>query len=162
MPKKNVSIIYLKITIAIIALTIILIGCKKSEPPDIEVIYVRNYNISYYYEYKIDLKNKQYSKAGPLDRSQNVEDYELVCELEDHKIDEFLCTVSEYKLLFWKELYKLPGEHHDGHQWSIKVIFTDSTSTGTNGDNHYPDTYDEMRIALKNLTGYVILDEKQK
>ena len=157
---KKVFIITLKILTIAMALALILSGCQKRKPKDIEVIFVRNYFIENYYEDKIDFNNKQHWKAGPINRSQKVEDYIFVCDLEDEKITDFLNAIKEYELLSWEGEYRLTGEYHDGHQWSINIIFSDSTSTGAYGDNNYPETYDEIREALENLTGSIILDEK--
>jgi len=143
--------------IAMLIFVLILSGCKKNKPPDIEVIVVRNYFFDNQYIDRIDLKNKEYWKAGPIKTSLSEVEYTFVCDLEDNKITDFLRAAQAYGFLSWEEEYLPEGIIYDGHQWGIVIHFSDSTEKGMYGDNSYPETWDEMYKAFKDLTGSVIL-----
>ena len=146
----------LRIINTVIILMILLSGCTKLNKNEIEVICVRNGYMQNYYEDKIDIKNKQYLRAGPLKGSETVEHYTFICDLEDDRIADFLSAVKDYGFLSWKEEYLPKGIIHDGHQWGIVIVFSDGTEKGIYGDNRYPDTWDEMSIAYEDLTGHII------
>ena len=130
-------------------------GCQR-KVKDIEVIIVRNYNIGYYFEDKIDLKNMRHEKAGPLLTSHKVMDYTYACDLDKEKIVDFLRSARRNRLLSWKDEYFPEQYIHDGYIWEIIIYFTDSTFKEIYGDNCYPETWNEMSDAFEALTGSII------
>ena len=156
--KKSGIIISVAIMICVM-LSASITGCKEKEK-NIDIIIVRNYYMSNYTEDKIDLTNKKYWTAGPINNSLDVEEYTFVCDLDEEKISDFLRAAKQNKFLSWEKEYILPGSYHDGHQWSINICFNDLTVQESYGDNDYPDAWDEMLKAFKELTDNYILGEK--
>jgi len=142
--------------IAILIFALILSGCKKDKPPDIEVIDVRNYYFENQYMDRIDFINKEYWIAGPIQSSLSEVEYTFVCDLEDNKITDFLHAVHEYGFLSWEEEYLPEGIIYDGHRWGIVIHFSDSTEKSIYGDNRYPETWDEMSMAFEDLSGSIV------
>ena len=125
---KNIYFRVLIFIIGTMALIFSLSSCQKATK-DIEIIIIRNYIREVSYEDKIDLTNKQYWESGPLDRSEEVEKYNFVCDLDDKKITEFLLAAKEHEFLSWEEEYRPDQIICDGVQWKITIYFTDSTDS---------------------------------
>ena len=128
--------------------------------PDIAEIYVYHSGFgSKYLEYKIDFAKKQVFEYramsfGTEERTDVNEGFVPVCDLEDDKIVTFF--KESYVVMSWKESYNAEGVY-DGHQWGITVTFADGSVKKVHGSNAYPETWNEMKTAFKNLTGRDVL-----
>ena len=119
------------------------------------------------FDYKVDLKNKEFwefSKAYsvpyvPRDASAPNEGFTFADDLQDDKIKTFLSEAAQAGFVNWAENY--PPHATDSEWWDITVLFSDGTTKEmTMGAGNYPDTWDIMRDAFKNLTGEDILEIK--
>ena len=130
-----------------------MISCQKSESDsDIEVIYLRYaYEDNNYYR-KIDLINKEYWKSGPRKYEQDV-DYQFVSSLEDDSIVIFLEECNRNGFLTWDEEYLPDYPSFNSNWWWITIQYSDASEKKMCGHGLYPDTWDEVRNALKALTG---------
>ena len=132
----------------------------------IDTIRVSNYDYwTGFYEYKIDLKNKQLweytarTAVGPYiprDESAENEGYTFVRDLEDGNIRAFLNSAARYGFAGWDTSYNNLNTY-DGYQWGITITFSDGSEKEMSGSNAYPDAWDKMRGAFENLTGENIL-----
>jgi len=153
---------------------IVFTGCAQTPEKDINAIIAPRMDIDQIYvrhsafasttsEYKIDLKNKTFwLYYGPLgdrkgrDGSLKNEGFTFEKNLEDEKIQTFLRTADESGMTLWDERYD-NRRLMDGHQWSITIIFSDSTQKSIHGSNSYPKTWRKMCEAFYELTGKTVL-----
>ena len=136
---------------AVLILALFIVGQQKAQK-NIEIIYFRYaYEDNNYYR-KIDLKNKEYWKAGPEKYGEDVE-YLFVSCLEDEKIDVFLNTCHNSGFLSWDEEYLPDNTSFNSNMWWITIHYSDSSEQKMRGHGIYPETWDEVGIALRELTG---------
>jgi len=116
-------------------------------------------------EYRIDLDGRSflifrhfsdYEDFAPRDPDAENEGFTLVCELSDEAVETFRGQCEHSKLTRWKEQY-YNNDICDGHQWSMVITFADGTIKEIFGSNEYPDSWDKMRIAFRELTGIDVL-----
>ncbi|MDR0793614.1 MAG: hypothetical protein LBE82_09930 [Chitinophagaceae bacterium] len=120
-------------------------------------IYVCHYQAAdRFLEYKIGLKNKifwKYSMEAHRNQPRNEnEGYDFGTQLTDNKIVVFLSEATKAGFENWKEVYNMPIVA-GGHWWDIDIAFSNGIIKKIHGCNGYPKTWNEMNLALKNLTG---------
>ncbi len=164
---------YFTIIIASI-LCMSIIGCTQSNDQkgrtyqkEIDQIYVYHSELGHRVpEYKIDLKNKKFWKFAReegnfVERNPSLENegFTFVRDLSDEKIETFILESARYGLTNWDDSY-VNNHIKDGHNWGMTINFADSTEKKIYGSNKYPETWDDMYIALEHLTGENILSVK--
>jgi hypothetical protein len=144
-----------------------ILGCGQLSKNAVNEIYV----IHYWDEtaFKVDLEsNLSYYCVGekPLSTYDGIgllenEDFPCVEELTDEKISAFLKNCDENGFWQWEELY-IDERFSGGHEWSILINYSDDSVKEIIGRNAYPETWNEMFTAFKDLTGQnVLLDTKE-
>lgn len=116
-------------------------------------------------EYRIDLKTRSFllfipfeniDAYAPRDPEAENEGFTTASDLSERDVNAFLLQCTLHGFGNWKEHY----ENHDicdGHQWSMVITFADGTMKEIFGSNEYPDSWDKMRIAFRELTGIDVL-----
>jgi hypothetical protein len=134
-------------------------SAQKEKKATMDIIYVCHYHIfKPYIEYKIDLKNKTFwtysvAKSGkPRNETGKNEGYDLAGYLDSNKIAAFLSDAAKNRFDRWEKEYINP-DIDGGSQWSIAITFDDGSVKTINGSNQYPETWNEMNLAFKHLTG---------
>jgi hypothetical protein len=115
-------------------------------------------------EYKIDLANEKFysfriSRDNRTERDPALanEGFKTVELLQKDKIEPFREAAKKYGLAGWDDAY-VDKVILDGHQWGITINFDDGTVKKIIGSNAYPEQWDNMNSAFKELTGVDILD----
>lgn len=116
-------------------------------------------------EYKIDLKKREFwvfvvdsfVDYEPRDAEAKNEGFYYVSELESDKIEVFLeryegCGASQWETTYIKEGIM------DGHQWQLRMVYSDGTEQEVFGSNAYPEGWGQLAAALESLTGYKVLE----
>ena len=114
-------------------------------------------------EYKIDFENKKFWKYPDSgwtfdrrDAAAENEGFTFVSNLSDEKIKVFFEQASTYGFTSWDDEYVEPMLA-DGHQWRVIITYANDSTKTISGSNKYPDTYNNMREAFKDLTGETVL-----
>lgn len=93
--------------------------------------------------YRIDLANKSVSLGlvtyEDRDYSYDSIKYDLMKELTDEEINDFVNKCTKYGVADWKEKYSNPNIC-DGDYWYIEIVFADGTTKNMFGDNAFPRT----------------------
>lgn len=151
------------IAVLFILLPIFLIVRNTQKPMDI--IYISHSSFGQTFpEYKIDLKNEvlwTYTCSDPSnyiarDPESPNEGYTSKQNLTPNKIQQFLVASKWAGFTHWRSNYDNLSVM-DGHQWGVKIVFSDTTEKYISGSNKYPWTWDRMYNAFKELTGENIL-----
>lgn len=111
-------------------------------------------------EIKVDLKNKQLlehitergNDSTYRDPLAENEGYSLVTDFDGGKIAAFLQAAERYGFADWEESY-IEYAVADGDVWRIEINFSDGTTKSISGNSAYPETWEEMSVALEELTG---------
>ena len=137
----------------------IITGSVDKEVKNINVIYLSFTQLGLVtQEYKIDFVSK---KVWEFDIRNGIqwrdptaenEGYTFAGDLSDEKISSFLKDCSTYGMENWEEFYD-NKTIIDGLQWSLKVVYSDSTIMKSAGSNAYPETWNEMQGAFQRLIG---------
>ena len=139
-------------------------SCFDSYQKDIDRIYISHSSFGEAdIEYKIDFVSRTFWKytSGPeryekRDESSENEGFVFVCDLDAGKTEIFLTDSAGYGLTRWKSSY-FDENIMDGHQWKMIIVYADSEQISVSGSNKYPQTWNEMNAAFKELTGEDIL-----
>jgi hypothetical protein len=90
------------------------------------------------------------------DASAENEGYTFVCALSDEMIEKFFKQSDKYGFTSWGENYD-DILIADGHRWRITLTFADGSEKTTRGSNDYPDSWNDMGKAFRELTGDDVL-----
>jgi hypothetical protein len=90
------------------------------------------------------------------DAAAENEGFTFVSNLSDEKIKVFFEQASTYGFTSWEDEYVEPMLA-DGHQWRVIITYANDSTKTISGSNKYPDTYNNMREAFKDLTGETVL-----
>jgi hypothetical protein len=114
-------------------------------------------------EYKIDLANERFysfriSRDDRTERDPALENegFKVIEPLQKDKIGFFREAARKYGLAGWDDAY-VNKAIFDGHQWGVTIHFEDKTVKKIIGSNAYPEQWDHMNSAFKELTGVDIL-----
>jgi hypothetical protein len=119
-------------------------------------------------DFKVDIENRKFwmYTGGSFiedpweilrrDPDAENEGFTFIRDLSDADVAEFFRQSDKYGFASWEDNY-VDHTLADGHQWSVKIIFSDGSVKKIFGSNAYPDAYGDMREAFKALTGEDVL-----
>ncbi len=149
--KKKIIKIVLIILIIFLGYTLIKHFYNKNQMKNIETIDV--YAESFFggtQGYTVDFVNNELWGFDVEGQPKDIE-MELICKLEDDKINKFLNSASG--MLSWKEKYITRKDILDGGSWGVMITFKDGSKKASGGYEAYPYNYDRIGDMLKELTG---------
>ena len=145
-----------------IAVSFCLFGCSPEDHREVSVIYISHSRFGYVeHEYKVDLRNKEFwkyrledysSRDNRRDEMSENEGFSFVGDLTTKEIEDFSAAMKRFAFTTWEGDYGDSGGH-DGHQWSMIIVFLDGTMQVSSGSNMYPKRWREMFTAFEDLTG---------
>lgn len=96
------------------------------------------------YNYRIENGKLEYNDLG--DESAHVK-----CKVDDDTLSAILDLIEKMDIYSWDQYHEYAEDVLDGENFSLYVAFSDNTSIKAQGENRFPEGYDEFRRELNKI-----------